>query len=39
VVVVVATVTSFAIGMVVYCDLRDLMYGREVVVKWHHMQD
>jgi hypothetical protein len=38
VVVVVATIT-FAIGMVVYCDLRDLMYEREVVVKWHHMQD
>jgi hypothetical protein len=38
--VVLAAGITFALGMVVYCDLEDLMCGREVViVKWHHMQD
>jgi hypothetical protein len=32
--VVVASVT-FALGMVIYCDLKELMHGGEV----HHMQD
>jgi hypothetical protein len=32
-VVVVGAAVTFALGMVVYCDLKDLMYGREVVVK------
>lgn len=35
--VIIASIT-FAVSMVVYCDLKELMYGREEVVKVHHMQ-